>query len=747
MIESREQRKKSSLFRRRVIIICVASVILLAAAITLLVVYNFVNTVIYYTDPADGTKYKIVNENDKWVMYDLDGNPLKKEERFQYYVTKKGTFVEVRDDGTYYTRAVPDVDTADGEFTEYEKVLIFNHLSQKQVRSIEIHNADDTYTFWRYNIEKKQIDDSCDFVYRGSPQLAIRKDAMAALISDAGYPLATKRIENPVKLADGSIDFSEYGLVPEKRTRTVKDDEGNETVEEYDYTPAYYIVTDTSGKQYKMLIGNRLINGGGYYAQYIKMENGTQTPRNKVYILAASISETLLAEAKNFITPGIAYPTTSADYYKVTDFEIKKLNTSDEYEKIVGFTFDSSNRTDTVKSNKPYYFNDDRSKSYHPDFDKIDVCLLDIMDPEIVDIAELHPSNETLADEKYGLMKKITDENGNTKYVFASKYVVSCERETEISITSTTSSGTQESKKEKVRYLQTIYISDKNENGNHYSYTTITILDGSKVSSIGIDLDLICEVSSTTYNFLTYTKNDWTYPAFMETAIRFATKLELTRLDYSTSFGINYYTEQGNNAISIKASDTKDRAVTTFGMINAKDADNKHRWYVSRNDVHLYNASGERLSGGDMATGENDLGEKTTYLKKPFKTADGRIVYVNLNDIVVRYPNGQTVKYVRYQTFIFQKLYQSVNSLRLAGDYELENEAEFIAKPENLYATFALTNSEGNTIEAKFYSVTSRKLYVVVNGEGGYYVSTSAVDKVFENVEKFYNNIDIEIQR
>ena len=769
MIENREQRKKASLFRRRIIIICVSAVLFIAIAVTLSLVYNFVNTVIYYKDAADGTEYHIKKENDKWAMYDTDGNRLKTEDNFGYFVTKAGTLVEVKEDGKYYTRAVPDVDESIGEFTEYEKVLIFEHISQKDIRSIEIHNEKDSFTFWRYNIDKKQMDDKANFVFRGSPQLTIRKDALTALTSDAGYALATKRIDNPMKLKNGEIDFSEYGLVAEKRTRTVVDEDGKETVEEYDYIPAYYILTTTKGKQYKMIIGDRLINGGGYYAQYVEMKDGKEIPRNKVYTLAGSISATLLTEAKNFITPGIAYPTTQNDYYKVKNFEIKKLGLNSEYEKLVGFNFiDIADRTDTVKGNKPYVFNDDRSKSYYPDFDKIDVCLLNFMEPDIVDIAELHPSNQTLADEKYGLMKKVLDENGNPvldengneKYVFASKYVVSTERETTIKLTNTTSNGTETTKNVKLKYLQTIYISEKNEKGNYYSYTTISILDDSEVDSIDVDLDMICEVLGSTYNFLNFTKNEWTYPAFMETGIKYATKLEMSTPDYSVSFNINNLTDKYNvikngkvteetyNAISISASDSKGNKVDTFGMINAKEADKKHRWYVSRTDVKLFDADGnERFSNTDMKMGTNAIGEKTRYLAKPFKTADGRIIYVNLNDIKVIFPNGTSRTFVRYQTMIFQKFFQGINSLRLVGEYTPEDEEALISNPDNLYATFSLTNNEKETITAKFYTITSRKLYVTVNGEGGYYVSTADIDRLLENVGNFFDCKDIDTNK
>lgn len=752
MIESREKRKKSSLFHRRIVIIVVSAILLVALSITLFAVYSFVNTVIYYTDTADDTKYYIKKNGDTWAMYDEEDNLLEKEENYECYVTNAGTLVKVNEKtGEYSTIAKLEIDGA--EQIENEKILIFNHISEKDIRSIEVHNELDSFTFHRYNVQDKKMDDSANFVFRSSPQLTIRRDAMTALASDAGYPLATGRIDNPVKNKDGSIDLSEYGLVPEKRTRTVINEDGEEVEEEYSYIPASYIVTDVDGNQHKMIIGNRLINGGGYYAQYVEIKDGKETPRNKVYLLASSIKSTLLAHPKNFITPGIAYPTTKNDYFDVTDFEIKELNEKGEYEKTVGFTYvDIADRTDTVRGNKPYVFNDERSKSYHPNFDNIDYALLALMEPEILDIVALHPSNADIAE--YGLMEKVLDENGNPvldsngkeTFVFKSKYVVSFKRSADISITNTTSSGAENTKKVTINFLQTIYISDKNEAGNFYSYTTIELLEGSETNSAGIDLDMICEVSSTTFNFVTYDIADWTYPAFFETGIKYATNLSISSKDYSASFDINNIKEGDYNAISIVASDSKDRYTNTFAMLNVKDIDG-YDWHISRTDVQIFKGDKELFPPEDEAkVGTNAIGERTVYLTKPFKDMYGRAIYVNLNTIKIVSPDGSVIEHVRYHTMIFQKLFQGINALKFTGSYELDDDSTTVTE-ENLFATVSLTDNENHTIVAKFYTISARKLYVEVNGEGGYYVASASIERLFDDVESFFNCEDIDIEQ
>ena len=185
MIESREQRKKSSLLRRRKMIIIISVILVLASGIALYFVNDYVNNVIPYVDTTDNTTYYIKCVNGVWKMYDKNGVLLTKEESFGYFVTESGTLVEVREDtGEYFTRAVPDI--SDGELTEYEKVLIFKHIETKNIRSIEVHNQLDSFTFMRYDIVNMQPNDSSDFVLRRSPLLTVKKDTLSSLAVAAG---------------------------------------------------------------------------------------------------------------------------------------------------------------------------------------------------------------------------------------------------------------------------------------------------------------------------------------------------------------------------------------------------------------------------------------------------------------------------------------------------------------------------------------------------------------------------------
>ena len=738
MIESREQRKKSSLLRRRKIIIIISVLLVIISGVALYFVNDYVNNVIPYVDEADGTTYYIKSVNGVWKMYDKNGVLLPTEEAFGYYVTECGTLVEVKDDtGVYYTRAVPD--TSDGELTEYEKVLIFKHIETKNIRSIEIHNQSDVYKFYRFDINNMRADDKADFVLSGSPLLTLKKDTLSALAVAAGYPLATMRVDD-YKTVEGQIDLAEYGLAPEKRTKIEKNEKGEEITVEYDYTPTYYILTTTSGERFKMIIGDCLVNGLGYYAQYVELDGDVEKPRNKIYVLGDSIKYSILSEAKTYITPGIAYPVTQNDYFDVTDFVLKK-KIDGAYKSILSFSFiPTADRTGTVKGSKPYVFTDERSKSYQPNYDKIDTCLLAFMQPNIIDIAVLSPSSAERA--KYGLMTEALDaegnpilnENGTKKYIYNSEYTISFKR------TAKDNAGN------KVNFLQTVYISKKNPNGNYYSYTTLEFLDNTEMSKVtGITFDMICEVSADTFNFLSYDEFDWTYPYVLETGIKYATDLKVTTPSYSATFKIDNIKNGEDNAVAIVGSASDGKSADTFGLLKFTDAQGNN-WLVTQTDVKVFAPDGktEMAATGKLA-GTNDIGERVKYLEKPIKDASGNVIYVKLNEIKIDYANGTTKSYVRHQTMIFKKLYQSINSLAIIDDYtmtEAEEEA-LIADPTKYLATVSLTNNEGETVTVDFYSLTSRKAYIVVNGEGGYYVSTSAVQRIFDNCAKFFNCEDI----
>ena len=678
-------------------------------------------------------------------MYDGNGVLLEQESTFGYYSTHAGNLVKIDPDTGKATSKLV-LDTDDGELpTEYDKILIFKEIEKKKILSIEVHNQINNFVVSRYD-PKKGLTSTADFSIDRLTHLSVNQSMISDIANAAGYTLAVLRVDDAKTDDKGNLNLAEYGLAPEKRTKLVVDENGNIQLEEYNYEPSYYILTTTSGEKYKMLIGDRLINDGGYYAQYINIDkNGNETPRQKLYVLGNSIGTTLLANKKKFIVPGIAYPVTQSDYYDVTNFTINKKNSNGTYDTITAFSYvDIADRTGTVLGNHPYVFDDERSAAYHPNYDRIDNCLLSFMEPTIVDLVVLDPSNEDRA--KYGLASVIVDdegnpvldEKGNKKYIYDSPYVVSFKRTT----------PADDGSKDEIQFLQTIYISEKPNSDNYYCYTTITLIDSDKkieeLSKNGLKLSMLCEVSGDTFNFLKYNEYDWTYPRILETGIKYATNVTIDSPDYWAKFDIKNEKNGEDYATSAIGSASNGKTADTFGMYTITDYTGKYTWVITQTDVRAYTVDGStELKPADRMTGVNDIGEKIKYLTNPIVVNNGVInkIDVTVNEVKITYVNGTTKTYVRYQTMLFKKLYQSINSLSIVDHYELsaEEEAALIADPSKYIATITLTNDQNVTTTVKFYELTARKAYITVNGEGGYYVSTSAIQKIFDNSEKFFN--------
>ena len=153
------------------------------------------------------------------------------------------------------------------------------------------------------------------------------------------------------------------------------------------------------------------------------------------------------------------------------------------------------------------------------------------------------------------------------------------------------------------------------------------------------------------------------------------------------------------------------------------------------------------MSPTGKTAGTNEIGERIKYLTDPILVNDGTIsrVYVKLNEIKIEYSNGTSKTYIRHQTMIFKKLFQSINALAIVDNFPLtdEDEAALIADPTKYLATVSLTNNQEKTTTVDFYAVTPRKAYILVNGEGGFFIETATVEKIFANSLNFFDCKDI----
>lgn len=163
------------------------------------------------------------------------------------------------------------------------RILMFEHVEKADILSIEVHNEHGSYTFYR--------SDDDTFYIKGMEGAPYSLELLSSLVVSSGYTLSMKRLD------DLNDDLSVYGFGE-------------------DDNPAWYILTKMDGTTHKVLIGDMIPTGGGYYCMY--------EGRRAVYVLDTSLSATLLADIHSLITPSLSLPVSTATYTKVDDFTIIK---------------------------------------------------------------------------------------------------------------------------------------------------------------------------------------------------------------------------------------------------------------------------------------------------------------------------------------------------------------------------------------------------------------------------------------
>ena len=95
---------------------------------------------------------------------------------------------------------------------------------------------------------------------------------------------------------------------------------------------------------------------------------------------------------------------------------------------------------------------------------------------------------------------------------------------------------------------------------------------------------------------------------------------------------------------------------------------------------------------------------------------------------------------LRYDTDNFRKYYQTFLNATIIDSYELDEaeEAALLADPSKHIMTLTLKDTEGTETVYRFYSLTARKAYITVNGNGGFYVSPTRVEKFASDAQKFF---------
>lgn len=518
---------RNARLRQKVAIVCIGVAVMLLAAALALTLYV---TSIYTYDDVDGTVYLVKKVDGVYVLCENDGDVCSTvvEGGKTYYVTSLGTMVSVdAESGETSTFAVVHTEgTEVQDFDVYvlmykqltydkgKEVLVYDEALGKKtsnvIASIEVTNQNGSFAFVR--------DENGNFIIKGKENAPISAEIFAELAGACGYTLASRRLQNPLKLSDGSIDFAEYGLAPEVRI----DENGNE----YEYIPTVYTVTTMTGESHTVTVGDKTVTDSGYYAKY--------EGRDTIYVLGAESAfgrdklAILNSKVEAFAVASIVYPMDVNNYFNVSDFVIydnidyEKIYTEleslgftgenadgEEFLKQYGILFDKyshkvcdfyfadlEQRQGTMYAYTPYISNLAYAEGYYLNSNNVDVMLSGFYQTEFGEVVKLSPSGDDL--KEYGLL--------NAEYVVGYLFKTS-------------------DKDGKTVYVENfVEISKKTPDGYYYAYSTM--------------YDMIVSVKEASFAFLEWDDTHWYDENYIQLSISDIESILIESPNFKVNFGI-----------------------------------------------------------------------------------------------------------------------------------------------------------------------------------------------------------------
>ena len=685
--------------------IAVLVILSLVLAVALGVVSVIVD--IYEYEDFDGIEYTIRKKQGEYGLY------------------KDGVICDINDDGYYMTDLGTqlEVDPETGEYTIYavvdttgtevvgvnQRVLMFKQLTYDQsstndaskvIKRIEVHNQKGEIIVNRGENNRFRVE--------GHDTAVLVDELFAQLSVGVGYTISMQRLENPVRLADGSIDYSEYGLAAETRVKLdeegkeILDDEGNPVT--YDYVPTWYTVTTMTDDTYTVTLGDATVSSAGYYARY--------EDRDTIYILSSvNLDAAVLQPVEALVTPMMVYPMSMNTYFQVTNFTyrsdidyfsiyagmVKELTgldmttvTPDEngnyppavealldmathlmeemdeeafaemYDRyyqehsrlVTKFSFiDMDERTDTLYSSLPYHMATEYMAGYLPNSDNIGSVLQTLYSMSFDGVAVLGPTDEEL--DAYGLT--------NPAHEFSYIY---------------TDAEGQE-------WGNYFVVSEQNEDGTYYGYSEI--------------YDMIVVIPESQATYLGWEEIDW--------------------------YEREYFLFNIAHVQEIKLESASMDAPVVFTLDNSKSDQSAG---MNSELIEVY-ANGQKMD----------------------------------YTLTVTKPSGSTA--TETASYNFRRFYQALLTASMEGVAELSEEEmeEFRQTPDEdcyLKITIHADDGKGETADLvyRFYRYTERKAYMTVevldgvtdtgdpeNGQGIFYVLRSFCDKLIADAYRFMEGTEI----
>ena len=480
--------KKRSMLKRQKIAIAVLVAVALVLIVTFVIVsqlvaiYTFVDT--YTVDGVEyNNKYYIKRQDGVYKLFDADGNLMDTNGVLETVFIAKGSGNQYRIDpetGEHTLRAL--VDAEDGEYTSGTILLMFPQVRSDYLYSITMKNDQGgDYTLYRTanGIKIKEFEKS---------NLEFDQDLFAQLCFSCGYMMANRKMgansTDPLipRLADGTIDYSVYGLDTPQATYTIsgvlfkKNADGSDMYQNGKYVIDY----DEDGnpqpdpeKTYTVHIGDAILSGAGYY---VRLEG-----RGSVYIVTTDyIEATILQPIEELVVPRAVFPVSVTYHSMGKDFLLGYLPTWQdskiELETLVSFTYSElEERINTMNSTRPYLPGISVMSGYH------------INENSAISVFENFYSIECMGCRKIGLNAETMAEFGLDKDVYYLTYA--------------TFTGNVNEDGDKLYAQNELFISQKTPQGTYYV--------------AAVPFDMIVEVDQYYLSFLEWDYMKWYNEAFI----------------------------------------------------------------------------------------------------------------------------------------------------------------------------------------------------------------------------------------
>lgn len=183
-------------------------------------------------------------------------------------------------------RALDGYDTDGDTVGTGNRAFIYPNISRSDVQSIKIRNESGSYEAYR--------NESGTFYFRNAELCGYDSEKFASFMVNCTYMLSLSKISDPLAL-------SEYGLDSEEDALAVIE------------------VLQTNGAYHKILVGNKLANGSGYYAKY--------DTKDFVYVIDTQIENDVLLPLVNMLQANLVYGISQqSDLYGVDNILLKKYN-------------------------------------------------------------------------------------------------------------------------------------------------------------------------------------------------------------------------------------------------------------------------------------------------------------------------------------------------------------------------------------------------------------------------------------